>query len=582
MKKWIPWVVGVIVLAALAGLIGWARSYVSPLTPRASEAWSRGRLLGSTPINVRVDAQYGPDGDVYLAWGGTDKLVYVARIGERGQVRMNRKPDLGSTVAQEPQLLLGSDGEIHLVWLDAVGRHSTLTYARLDQSTNVLTPPYTLSLDDDFAQRPLMAFNRQGDVEVFWVGRAGVYHVGVSAQGERRGRPTLLIEHGEAFSLQVDRDGLFHLAWRRPLRPNVQGLYYATFDPVQGTLAQPEEMAQVFLRAGQSVQSLALGLDRNSGYVIWVVQDLKYVTSEARYAFFPLEIPRQKKVRDLPLEGGSNPLHVWAMRGQYETALLALTGTVMTTDGVQLQVGIMALQGEPSRGDQAWSEAAGRGWRQAAPVRVPRRLPVHQPAAAGLAQVGWPDDQYIVTASGQPSLKPHLFVDPQMNLHLTWLETSGFGTYRIAYASTAAGIKQAYNRTTLWDVTDWVLGMAMQFFAAVGFAPVLVVYWTLLPLLSLLIYLLFTGNESLREPSAKVVFASAVVAEVLFTYLIYPHREMMAPAWSGVAPLLTAAAGLALAMGYLWRRDEKSLFGPFFIFAGVHGMLQVFWFVLVR
>ncbi len=582
MKKWIPWVIGVIALAALVGLIGWARAYISPLTPRASEAWSRGRLLGSTPINVRVDAQYGPEGDVYLAWGGTDKQMHVARIGDRGQLQMSRKPDLDSTVVQKPQLLLGPSGEIHLVWLDTTGRYSTLTYARLDQSAHVLTSPYALSLEEDFAQKPLMAFNRQGGVEAFWVGRAGVYHVSVSAQGEKRDQPALLIEDGEAFSVQADQDGLFHLAWRRPLRTNVQGIYYATFDPIQGTLDQPEEMAQVFLRAGQSVQSLALGLDRDKGYVIWVIHDLKYVSSEARYAFFPLAIPRQKKVRDLPLEGGSNPLHVWAAHGQYESLLLALTQTVMTTDGVQLQVGIMTLRGEASRGDQAWGGAMGGGWRQAAPVQVSRRLPVHRPVEAGLAQVGWPEDQYIVSASGQPSLKPYLFVDPQMNLHLTWVETSGFGTYRIAYASTAAGIKQAYNRTTLWDVTDWALGMAMQFFAAVGFAPVLVVYWSLLPLLILLAYLLFTGNESLREPSAKLTFAAAVVLEVFFTYLIYPHREMMSSPWRSVAPLLTAAVGLVLAMGYLWRRGEKSLFGPFFIFAGVHGMLQVFWFVLVR
>ena len=56
----------------------------------------------------------------------------------------------------------------------------------------------------------------------------------------------------------------------------------------------------------------------------------------------------------------------------------------------------------------------------------------------------------------------------------------------------------------------------------------------------------------------------------------------MAPVIQRTAPLATAAIGLLATMLYLRKRDEKHLFGAYFVFAIVHGLLQVVWFVLVR
>jgi len=592
MKRWGYWIIAVVAVLAMVALIGWAGAFVPPLVPSASEDWSRGRILGVMPVNVRVDARPAPDDGMFLSWVDPNDRLHVARLGTRGRVVSDRTLALRADVPREPQLLVGPgpENDIHLIWRETGDGRSLLTYARLNGAALVQAGPHLLSRAGDRVESPNIAFNHRGGVEVLWSGQAGIYWATLSAKGEVQGEPILLVEDGEAASVQADHEGILHLTWLQSMGTNIRAVYYASLDPERSSLSQPEEMTRLFLRAGQAVQSLVIGMDADTGYVLWVIQDMKYVTSSAQYAFFPLEIPRQKKVRDLQLDRGSNPSSLWAARGQYETLLVALTETIMTEDGPQLQVVVLTLRGEQMPGQQAWATVEGRrSWMIGpialhAPLQIARYASNRQSRALNseFAQPGWPEGQVIVTASDRPSLRPTLAVDAQNNLHLTWLETGGFQVYRVAYASTASGVKEAYNRLTVWDVTDRALGLAMQFFVAVGLTPVLVIYWSLAPLGWLLLYLLFSGREHLTTAGTWVALGVSVLLEVVSTYLYYPHRSRMPPALEPIAPLATAAVGLLPMMLYLRKRDEKSLFGAFFVFAIVHGLLQVICFVLVR
>jgi hypothetical protein len=470
---------------------------------------------------------------------------------------------------------------------------------------SVRVGPIALSRVGDDAQSPNIVLNRRGEVEAFWVGRAGVYRATLSAEGEVLDDPVLLVERGRDVSVQVDREGTFHLAWIQDVRSNVLSVFYAPMNPEQRQLGQPEEMGKIFLRTGQRLQSLVLGLDADIGYVLWTVQDMKNISSDAQYAFFPLQIPRQKRVIDLQLDEGGNPLSLWAMRGQYGTLLVALTQTIMTLDGPQLQIGVIPLhegqlledrllamaESRRSSGSRAEFDGVPDVWMS----KVFRR-PVFEPLYSNLAHglvpsfrtaprsqgEGWLEDQHIVTASDRPCLKPILAVDAQGDLHLTWLEPGGFGVYRVAYASTAAEVKKAYNALTLWDVTDRVLSVTMQIFLAIGLTPVLAISWSLFPLMWLLGYHLVTGRESLRVLSARVNLSISMLLEVMCTYLIYPYRSIMPVALQWTSPLATGVVALFLTMVYLRKRDEKGLFESFFVFAIVHGLLQVLLFVLLQ
>ena len=605
MKKWGQWIVGGAVVLALAALVGWASTYTPLMTPRASEEWSRGRFLGVTPVSIGVDVQPIPEGGAFLTWVDLEDRLHVVRVGERGQVILDRTPALGTDVPRETRVLVGAGDSVHLVWRETAEGRSVLNYARLNRMASVRVGPIALSRVGDDAQSPNIALNRRGEVEAFWVGRAGVYRATLSAEGEVLDDPVLLVERGRDVSVQVDREGTFHLAWIQDVRSNVLSVFYAPMNPEQRQLGQPEEMGKIFLRTGQRLQSLVLGLDADIGYVLWTVQDMKNISSDAQYAFFPLQIPRQKRVIDLQLDEGGYPLSLWAMRGQYGTLLVALTQTIMTLDGPQLQIGVIPLhegqlledrllamaESRRSSGSRAEFDGVPDVWMS----KVFRR-PVFEPLYSNLAHglvpsfrtaprsqgEGWLEDQHIVTASDRPCLKPILAVDAQGDLHLTWLEPGGFGVYRVAYASTAAEVKKAYNALTLWDVTDRVLSVTMQIFLAIGLTPVLAISWSLFPLMWLLGYHLVTGHESLRVLSARVNLSISMLLEVMCTYLIYPYRSIMPVALQWTSPLATGVVALFLTMVYLRKRDEKGLFESFFVFAIVHGLLQVLLFVLLQ
>jgi hypothetical protein len=585
MKRWWYWIVVGVVLLAVAALIGWGSVYIPPLTASASEEWSRGRILGVMPVNTRVDVQPVHEGGVVISWVDLNDRLHVAQVGARGQVMADRTPALWADVPRDPLLLVGPAGEIHLIWRETGEDHPLLAYAQLNRAASVQVDPFVI-LPGDNAQSPNMAFNRQGEIEIFWSGQGGVYQTTLSAAGEMQSKPILLVEDGEQVSVQVDPRGVFHLVWMQRLGANEAGIYYAFFDPGQRELSQTEEMVRLFLRPGQTVQTLDIGMDIDNGYVLWVIQDMKNVVSNAQYAFFPLEIPRQKKVRDLELGVGGNPLSLRTLRGQHEMLLVALTETIMTEDGPQLQIGVITLHGEQTPGDQARAATGSRGPGSLRMVDSgfedgsDRSSIARRPSL--LSSGDWPEGQYLVTASERPSLRPSPIIDTQGNLHLTWLESGGFGMYQVAYASTASEVKEVYNRPTWWDITDRALSLAMQFFLAVGLTPVLAIYWSLIPLGWLLLYLFITGHEHLTTFRTWAAWGISVLLEIASTYLIYPHRSRMPAAFQWSAPLVTAAVGLLLALLYLRRRDEKPLFGAFFVFAIVHGVLQVGCFVLVR
>jgi hypothetical protein len=564
MKRPVYWVIVAVVLVALAALVGWAATYSPLYSPSASEDWSRGRILGVTPVSVAVDIQLMPEGGVLLTWVDVDERLHVVQVGTRGQIVADRMPGLGAEAPREPRLLVGPGGEIHLVWLETVGGGSEVKYARLSDLFAVQAGPISLSLPGDASSSPHMAFNRQGEIEVFWVGEAGLYHVTLDAAGTVQDEAAVLAEEAEDVDVEVDAEGIFHLAWLEESGANTNLVWYACFNPEPEELSQPTEMGRVFLRSGQRVESLAVGMDSNTGYVVWALQDLRDVTSRGWFAFFPLDLPGLHRVSNLELDEAGNPLGLWVVRGPRERVLVALGATVVTEDGPQMQIAIIALGPEQAPASEVRATLGGEG------------------TTAPLDAGGWVENQYVVTSSERPALKPSLAVDAQGELHLAWLETGGFGVYRVAYASTASGVREAYNAITLWDVVDSVFGVAMRLFMVVGLTPVLAIAWIMLPMLWLIGYHFATGQETFERLGARVALGVAVFLELLSTYLVNPYRSSMPAALQWSSPIITTALGLLLAWAIERRRDEASLFGAFFIFALAHGFLQVAVFVLVR
>lgn len=564
MRRHLTVAITVVVILLLVTIVGWAATYTPPYIPSALDDWSRGRSLGQTPVSVAVDIQPGAQGTVVLAWVDLENRLRIARLGPNGQILSNLTPAVRAKVPREPRFLIGPDDQIHLVWLETSEGRSLVTYSLLSSSFEVRAEPFVVSETGDEAQSPRLAFGPDGNVDLFWSGEAGVYHARLAGDGSLIGETALILPGARRVDIQADQNGLLHLAWLVSESPSIQGIFYATLDPVQGVLSASEEMARVFLRTAQRVESLIVALDSTTGYVLWSVQDLRDVSARAWYAFFPLDMPRLSRISPLALEGGGDPVSLWPVRRQGDKVVFALSATVMTENGPVPQICVVGLKGGQIPEGEVW-----------AALGTP---------ASGSARVqnAWSKQEAVITASDRPSLKPSLTADADGHIHMAWLETAGFGVYRVAYASTAPGVREAYNALTLWDVVDRGFALAMRLFLVVGLTPVLGVFWALVPLVWLAGYHLVTGQETVGSRSAALALGAAGLLELLCTYLVYPYRQLMPLLLQWVLPAATAAAGVLVAWLYLHRREEWSLFGAFFVFALTHGLLQMVVFVAFR
>jgi hypothetical protein len=183
----------------------------------------------------------------------------------------------------------------------------------------------------------------------------------------------------------------------------------------------------------------------------------------------------------------------------------------------------------------------------------------------------------VISASKDASLKPSIVFDEELNLHMAWIDTAGFGRYNVIYASTSPRIKDALNKLTVKEVVDSVLGEAMKLLLVIGFAPLIVV-WSFVPLAWLIVFYLLTGRQELSEPGTwialSVAFLLQVAAMVGFSFVGGLFFK-----W--VLPVVLAGAAILATFTYLRYTKSKSVFGAFFAFALIHGLLRLAIHILV-
>jgi hypothetical protein len=191
--------------------------------------------------------------------------------------------------------------------------------------------------------------------------------------------------------------------------------------------------------------------------------------------------------------------------------------------------------------------------------------------------VGSGDGEEIVTASPSASLSPVLALGEMGRRHLAWLETAEFGRYQVAYASTAPGVVRHYNAWTLADIVDTVF---IYLFSASTLIIALVaalVVWAVAPLLVLVLYHVFTSEETLHSRRSYVALFIVLALEVLLTFAAPPRLvvEASGPLVRWGAPAAGALAAALATWRWMKRRERPHLFGVYFLFTGISSILQV-------
>jgi hypothetical protein len=541
MKRYGWWIVAGVMLLALVPLVVWSFSH-TPMVPQASEVWSRGRVVARTPIKRPVALQPAPGGGVFLVWSNLDNQLELVHTGVDGEILLDSVLPMEMEKARDPQLQVGPDGRLHLLWREEGGPHATVRYAVLEADGNlvgqvqILSDPASSVLD-----APRLARGAQGRRHTLWSDQAGIYWTVLSEEGGVLGGPTLLVPGGRYPMVQMDDDGRLHMVWQRGVGSNVRGIYYAVLDLEKGELGDSEEIVEIVL-SGLQLQAMALGLDSDTSYVLWSDYDRTFDRYRFMYASFPLGTPQQKQITTWQLKVGDGPLAIFPLDGQQTSLLVALSERITSLErGMELQITMITV-GQ----DEA--------------------------------------EEQVVTASTQASVKPVLVVDDRSHLHLAWLETAGFGEYRVVYASTAPEVMENYNAVTLWDGLNAALSNVFRLSTMVVTAWAVFIVWAIFPLLGLLIYHLITSEETLDTVRSRVALITALAVEVALSFarppLIGVDVDWSALRW--VVPIIAAVVTAAITVRFLRRRVDKHLFGAFFLFTVVNSLVQIALYLLLQ
>ena len=539
MGKYRVWMIVGVVLLALVALVAWSSSQ-TPMVARSSETWSRGQVVGQTHVKRRVTLEVASDGSAFLVWQNMGGRLELAHVGADGEVVPNRVLSVGTGEASDPQLQMGADGRLHLLWREGEPPDSTIHYVLLETNGTPVGQPRTLSDPAvSVLDAPWLIAGADGRYHVVWADDAGIEWTMLNAEGTLIAGPTLVSAGGRFPSGQVDDRGRLHLVWQRQQRTHVEAIYYVVLDPEDagGAVDEPVEIAQVVLRTGQGLGEPVIGLTPEMGYVFWVIRDFKYVASAGEYALFPLGSPQQSRIEPFRLRQGRYPEGLYSSEGSRTPLLVALSESVPdpeVSDVVRAQVAVLVMGQEGAQ-------------------------------------------EQVVTASAQASLKPVLVVDSRSNLHVAWLESTEFGRYRVVYASTAPEVMESYNALTLWDVLDVVFSNLFRLSTLIVALVAVLIMWAVFPFLGLVVYHLITGEETLNTVRSRGALIIVLAFEVALTFIQPPSIGVEAT-WAAlrwVAPVVGIVAATFVTARVVRRRKYIHLFTVFFLFTAINSILQM-------
>jgi hypothetical protein len=540
MRKYALWIALAAALLVVAAIIA-RNSVQSPMLPRASEAWSRGRIVGHMAVKRPVALRLAPDGGVFLVWPNTDGKLELAHLGVDGQVLSDRVVPVRARKARDPQLQVGQDGRLHLLWREQEGQYAGIHYALLQgDGTPVGQPRQVSDPATRVSETPQLAVDAKGRLHALWTDDDGVEWALLDEAGETLAGPALLIPEADTPLVRVDAGGRVHLIWQRQVESAVLYVYYAVLDPDTGELGDPQEIAEVQVGGPIQMQGTTLGLGQDVGYVLWSEYDSRFYRYFFRCASFPLDAPEERRVTEWELRKGAGPEYLESLDGQRSPLPVALTEMMTGPDGqVALQVSLIRVGGSSV-------------------------------------------EEEVVTASTQASMRPVLIADDRAHLHMAWLETGGFGEYQVVYASTGPEVMRNYNALTFVDIVDGALDNVFRLSTVIVSLVGSLAIWALIPLLGLVIYHLVTSEELLETARARIAVGVVLAVEVALTFVV-PPRIGVDIEWQALRWLIPAASAMvttALVVNVVRRQQETHLFGLFFLFTIVNSVLQIVLFLL--
>ncbi len=535
---------------------------LSDRSDKPSPDWSRGLRIGVSSLNQPVALQVDGQGHVHLIWytkGEEAGRLHYAQLDDQAKITTEKDLAIPLSDPHKPQLLLDKLGNMHLACLARESGVKSLFHLLLGRDGQALSEPTRLSPSGKEVESYQMCLGQEGQIEVFWVSEEGIYNLSLDERGDATSSPALVIPQGTQFSAQADSSGAIHLAWLQEPSPQNHELYYAVFQtlkPVTGN-----KLTQFGTGAHATLYGPVLGLDTDNVYIFWAIEQragLEQGTARAHYVSFPLGQP-------VPL----TPTRIGIADSDFIT-MPSVAGEQRNELAAVFDVWLSPADLRP-----ATAEAP-------APLSIGKST--MQPVMAVFSK-GEMTGYQLAAKTKSISLRSTLVADPTSNLHLAWLDAAGFGRYDVYYASTSPSAKVWLDRTSFQDVLLKVADLILGMLAGVALIP-WVVLWLLPPLLWLVLFYVFAGEEELDSKRVKIALGIAIVLYTGTKLVLLPGSFLRIPFLSQALPQLSSVLAivvpfiifiLALVALYTYRRraERATLFPAFLVFASTDALLSL-------
>jgi len=573
-----------LLLLLVATFLSGCQSSQTP-TEFAGPDWSRGKLLGASGINNRPGIAWDPASKTaivtWLATVDGSWRFQLTRVDERGDVVTSQTLALALRLPTRSNLFRDSAGGLHLFWLDSEsGGRPGLYHAGITAQGEVVSGPLKISSAESDVNGYGVTEASLGTLDIFWSdvapGAEGLYHARLSAAGDFVVAARSLGTLGEHPSPAADSSGTVHLAWHRTGTLGSEQILYATFDPKTLALSQETEMDSFPTGMGLLLYPAEVALDNDRVYLVWSLErragGLAPGTAQTTYAAFPIGHPEQHMRSELLLPSALQRDYPTAS-GIFNYTHLAPSATVAYRASEYTYMPF-AISGQRSEA----------GLMVSTYMEPPRRQGEIQVAFVVLSGGGVKGFQTAARTSSS-SMRPVAVADETGAIHLAWLDAAGFGTYEVYYASTSPSVKAALNAITVEDVVASVVGRTWSAAAALSFFPMLVV-WMFLPFAWLVVFYLFRPDSDLRTRTGWIGLGVAMALYLVSKLFMLPAFLWYAP-FLDIAPasmenllvfgfpLLIAAIGLIAMRSYIRRSDRKQVLIAFAIFAFTDSILSL-------
>lgn len=548
----------------------------SDRSDKPSEDWSRGLLLGQTALKQATALEVDAAGRVHVVWceiteeGGN--ALHYARL-EDGVVTVDRRLTLDLPDPRRPQLLVDLAGNVHLVWLSRSEGVEQLYHSVLDESGQP-AEPLLVSREGESVGGAQVYVAPAGEVAFIWSGQyasgpAGLYHW-VLGDGAS---PIQLVSDGTDPAVMVDSAGTVHLAWMVHRGATARDVYYGTLvdgdvAPAGGTRVTDFEYAESAAYWGP-----VLAADTDNVYVIWSVQNMGGgLTPTAAFAYYVGFEPGQAAYRDpSPIRVPSESRPDYASHaGPYSYSKLAPFTAGYGSDFANAPAAVRLQADEVPLVLSAVVESTAESTIELAMI---------------VLDDGRPVGYELASKTPGASVVSTLVADSDLNLHLAWLDTAGFGQYDLYYATTAPEARGWLDRVSSDDVVLRVADTAWGVLSGIGLMPIAAV-WNFPPLIWVVVFFIFSGQEHLDRTGTKIGLSAALViyigAKLLFmpglaagTPFLYRVPAELASTLTLAVPVIILLLALGALLLYARRSDGPTLFKGYLIFALTDGLLTV-------